>query len=500
VAGSLAIERFRITGLAPADHPAPDRLKAALERIDVNRLTRRIASALGDFGSDDERVIILRRLDIATPESRIDDADWLARQFADGVAAAVARLAGMAAAETIAIFPSAGARLASFIAAAVRGDAWGRWWFSDLDHLKMLPVSSAIRTVLLRDPAVGLDALRATAATDRVRIATSLSAIDAELLLEGLEPSLALEEDDEVWVQAFMLPPTPPAWPLPVAMVHDLASIASLSNEPLPRSLPMILRVRARLSRIADSKALPPTLIAGSAKALDVLVPDLDPAELASLLALPATVRTRIAQAVEETEKQAMAAPGYTPFGGILLLWPHLPEIHAEALPDGPGNPSGLLALLSLASLFGRSQAALAISDPVLRSAMGIDQRATQADLAAWLGRVPPAALPAPTLTSREAGLPRPFTTRRQHYRAVKSLGLAALADFARRLPGFAGASLPFLRANLIGVGARVWTGKDAVDAILDRPPLDVLLSISGLADRSVDLPDGRRLELERAG
>lgn len=64
---------------------------------------------------------------------------------------------------------------------------------------------------------------------------------------------------------------------------------------------------------------------------------------------------------------------------------------------------------------------------------------------------------------------------------------------------GLAAASLPFLRTNLLGVGARVFADEETVRAVLDRPPLDVLLGISGLGDRSVDVAGGRRLELERA-
>jgi hypothetical protein len=106
--------------------------------------------------------------------------------------------------------------------------------------------------------------------------------------------------------------------------------------------------------------------------------------------------------------------------------------------------------------------------------------------------------VPARIRSAARCRLPTAFSRFPRHSRLAKEYGLAALDDFARRLPGIGSASLPFLRTNLLQVGARVVASEDGVHAMLDRPPLDVLLSITGLADRTISLADGRLLTLER--
>lgn len=507
MAGSLAIDRFRITGVSPGDHAAADRLRALLGRVRRGALSRRIAAALGEYGTDDRRVIVLRRVDLALTEARIDDADALVSQLSEGIAAAVSLVARRAPGESVAVFASAGVRLAAFVAALTRGEAWDRWWFADFDGMRHLPVSSAIRAALLRDPATGWEALRALEPVELGRVTAALSAIDAELALDGLAPALEETDDPEIWAEAFEQPvvfvPEARRTPFP-ATLHDLAIFARARGRPLPRSAVAALLLRALLfGSDAAPAGVAAAIRSGAAGRLAAFVPAAPLESIARIAVLPPLLRARIAEAVEASvaadARVAIPVPGYTRFGGILLLWPHLPEFDAEALPDGPGDKAGLLALIALSALFGPAGSRDALADPVLRSAFGVEPRADLIALAEWLDGVAPSAMPAAALSSREAGLPPAFRARTRQVRAAKALGLAALADFARRLPGFAAASLPFLRTNLLGVGARVFADEETVRAVLDRPPLDVLLGISGLGDRSVDVAGGRRLELERA-
>ena len=74
-----------------------------------------------------------------------------------------------------------------------------------------------------------------------------------------------------------------------------------------------------------------------------------------------------------------------------------------------------------------------------------------------------------------------------------------ALGRLAASLPGFADSTADFLRANLLGSGGVARLDKERVHVRLRRPPLDVLLGMTGLAERSLELPDGRMLTLERA-
>jgi hypothetical protein len=88
---------------------------------------------------------------------------------------------------------------------------------------------------------------------------------------------------------------------------------------------------------------------------------------------------------------------------------------------------------------------------------------------------------------------------RTLHAALLQALAIAALGNFKRRLTGFAAASFAFLLDNMLDVGARVTIDHTAVKIVLDRPKLDVLLSISGIANRTIPLSDGRILTIERA-
>jgi hypothetical protein len=88
---------------------------------------------------------------------------------------------------------------------------------------------------------------------------------------------------------------------------------------------------------------------------------------------------------------------------------------------------------------------------------------------------------------------PRSLVSSRAARRALVALAAATLAAMARRLPGFAGSTAPFLWRNLLDLHATV----TADEICIDRPPLDVLLTISGIADARVEFP-GRTLHLKR--
>lgn len=79
-------------------------------------------------------------------------------------------------------------------------------------------------------------------------------------------------------------------------------------------------------------------------------------------------------------------------------------------------------------------------------------------------------------------------------------LAQAALRLTANRIPGAARCSLPYLFANVLGVGGQARSADGAAWALAPaRPPLHVLLSLNGMARLRLDWPDGRSLALQCA-
>jgi hypothetical protein len=495
MAGSLAIDRFQIAGIAPCDHPDPGRLKHALGLLDQRRLIHAISSALGDFGTNDQRFIIVNRLELAMTETGIGDADLLSRRLAEGVRNALARLADMSPNDAVVAFPSRAVRIAAFVTAAAKGEAWGKWWFSDLDHLKVLPTSSAIRVVLAREPLEGLEALAALTNSDRARLLESLSAIDAKDLLNDFAAALPEGASEEAWPRVFALPYALPNWSPVKAALHYLGLLARDASP--SRTALIAIRARVEFATIRDVRALAGAIRTGSVRALATAAPGLRPSVIAAVASLKETTRVRMAAELRRPARNE-AMPTFTRFGGVLLLWPHLPAIDTRLPSHRSGQPAALIGLIGIASLFGAA-AAEALEDSVLREIVGIELRTTIEDLADWLSQIHANWLPAPRNKLQDSALPLPFSRCHEQSLRVREYAQQALEDFARRLPGLAAASLPFLRTNLLQIGAHVVASKEGVRSVLDRPPLDVLLGITGLADRSAALPDGRILMLERA-
>jgi hypothetical protein len=142
--------------------------------------------------------------------------------------------------------------------------------------------------------------------------------------------------------------------------------------------------------------------------------------------------------------------------------------------------------------------------DPLWRDLHGLPGSFGAPAVAAWSASIPARAwraLPGQAAAGSEAkpsALPRSLVPGRVARAALDRLAGRLLRSLAEGLPGFAGASPAFLRSNLLGSGGCALLGRQAVQVRLNRPPLDVLLGMSGLADREVRLADGRRLVLER--
>lgn len=107
-------------------------------------------------------------------------------------------------------------------------------------------------------------------------------------------------------------------------------------------------------------------------------------------------------------------------------------------------------------------------SDPIATTLAGCDRLAGELD---WLAL--PAAL----------GVPRPLELAL----AVVAQGL--LRDLSGRLPGFARASLPHLWVNFLAVGAQIEHAPQRLIARLARPPLAMVMAMTGIMRSTYGLP-----------
>jgi hypothetical protein len=200
-------------------------------------------------------------------------------------------------------------------------------------------------------------------------------------------------------------------------------------------------------------------------------------------------------------------SPTLSRFAGLLLLIPGLDlEAIAARVADWPGAPgadmASLIGYASLGLCAGRQRFAAWMDEPIWRELFGLDRGLSSVALMQRLSAIAepewrmlePLGLAPDSRRNARFLLPSRVLIGAQS--RVAARGLAALAyaaadRFRHRLNGLREPSTPFLWENLLGAGGVLTPVEGGWQARLSRPPLDVLLSLSRLAEGVVRLPGG---------
>ncbi len=505
MAATLAIRRLALRFETPAS-PA----EATVRRIAVG-LRARLEARLRrhDGGEGDETVVLIPRLEITLDHPADGSADALADRLADAILMGIAR---SRATDAVGLrFASRTMHAAAFIEALVSGTAWSRWWFRGFQGLRALPVGRAVRTLCDRDWGRALAILRDVQPAERERLWRLMESADADAILAGIAEAgisadataglASVADDDPVWDRLAAVLVAMPTAPAPVAA---LAALCALDDADAVPTVIRALRDLAQPSPAPRDPRIDPISVQGANLAMP-------------LRRAVARLRRDRGTRTPPTAERWRGSP----LLGYAILWPELDQCHLDQVCAGWPAPAAGLQAVDLVRLLVLSACAGPAGepwrDPVWRDAFGVPGSFGDLALAAWVQRVGlggwrtlarahasgqtrplPATPPGPS-PATYTGLPASDRgTRRMARLAVGRVGATLLGDFATRLPGFAGASAAFLRANLLGAGGIVQMHRTGVQVRLTRPPLDILLGMTGLANRDIRLRDGRMLRLER--
>jgi hypothetical protein len=522
---SLAIRRLRIEALLPADRPECEAVRRRLADAAKHGFAPALGRALSQW--DEERVVLIRRLHV---ESSLDLAlsdEALAEVLAARVAEEIRRLAEDPD-DSVAVFPDRAAHLAAFLIALAEDGSRDRWWFRTFDGVKVLPKPAAIRTVLLADPAEGVRALTVLPEPKRQRVIAALGDAEAVRVGEGLTAAADGTPEMGAVIAAIAAAgrggPAEAGLP-PMCQALDLylrvaAATPALAGRRLLGAATALVRLRAAVGELDTARAAallravrggyaPAPLPGAEAlrRAIAVLLP-LPPAERRTAVAFALAARRPEAAAGPE----AGAAVAFTRFGGLFLLLPSHFELpvtaEAAAWPQPPASRAeDLLSLLVLAACAGRGRAAVVLADPLWRDLLRLPPMLDAEAVDGWLAALPRrarrelAASAVGEVSRRDAlhlALPPAWCRSRRMRRRIAGLAHTALRGFARRLPGFAASSAAFLWRNFLQTGARVEFEPDAIRVFVARPPLDVVLSLTGAGRAAFSLSDGRNVSIER--
>ena len=505
---ALALRRLSldITASTAGDPLAlRDRIAAAARR----ELPRGLAGLAGEGGP----VVHIRRLNVDMTAIGDVSPERIGIELGRRIADAIERLAATPDDRTV-VFASPAARAAAYVTARLSGDDAASWWFSAFEGLALLSAPTAIATVLAGEPEELRAALRLLDAQAAVRLPRFLGPRDALRLVAAM-----IGDADDAAVAALgSLAPVAAAIAEDDPAIRAAAIIVAACREDFDLPVPAIAAAANLLAGIASSaphaaRRSPGARARGEARALRrAPLPD---AAAALMRRLPEDARglleTRLHRAAVPPSPLAAADDGarFTLFANLALLWPFVDALPVERIHGGLRmrdiDAGQLTRFLILATAAGPDAAGV-LADPAWRDAFGLPPGLSQARIRRAFRAAPPAARirsefairplrrrEAPWLREAAAALAGPDQAER-----LMRPALMALRSLARRLPGFGGASVPFLASNLLMGAGHLRPDGHRITAEITRPPLDVMLSMTRLADRDVPLSDGRVLVLRR--
>ena len=494
----LEIDRLQIELRAAA---APARAADLKQRV-AAAVPAGIARALApvDHGRDDSLCFIdtlAVECALACPAQAIDD-DLLQAEVARAFIGAYGRAL---AAGRVRRFADRTEFLAQFWIALAEGSAARQWWFDEFEGLRPLPVSAALRTSIIDAGAVAPQALARLTVGTVAQVLALLGSTDARRVRDawtqcraGAAPML-----DSLWEPVQALPEDP---------VAELAAVVALQRGGrvvAPAQALAALAALRRLIAAARALRLPPWPL-GDAAVADWWQQACAVAQVSACWEGSHAAQLAVAEALGRWQAGAAAAAGVpaaapdagaapltcvTPHGGLLLLlrviawlgWPRRWQavLGATAAGDEAAHDARLLAFLIAARALRPTATAL-LNDPILLRLLALDaarRRQMRAD---------------PNCRRALRGALQ--ATGQRSVRAAAGVLLAALAD---RLPGLAGSSASYLRAQALSMSALVVLGSldasapPATATVRLRPaPLDALLRLAGITRGALDLPGCR--------
>jgi hypothetical protein len=498
----VAIRRLELRALAPRDHPAPGDLRVRLVEAARKLLPDAIEQSVRQWAG--ETVLRIRRLEVdITLETTFEPqafATALARAIARQLVAAEQKGSSHHGDDGVVCYASRAIYLAALLEALAEGRAADQWWLRDAEGLRFLSRSQAIRTAILADPRVGLEALASLAPLRRMPVLRALSAIEADRVLEGLARARTSAADFRQCAEAVARAAAEiPADASALAIfVSAFALKPALAGEPLATAT----RLWTETDQVPRDRGIDDEATAGKQER------DASPKAVADEQAR----RIQIEAARKDCPPQSQSLLRFTQFGGLLLLLSDLGTSDIAGIvstwPEVPSRTAASIGHAALGLCVGRQRLAEYLCDTLWRELFDLDARCSVAALLEQLDAIPSErwaefdSLVEPLSGRAEARFllpPRGLIGSSGARHVLAGLARAATKRFARRLPGFAAASAPFLWTNLLAVPAALEHHSGGWRARLGRPPLDVLLSLARIADGGVRTPSGVLVDFRRA-
>ncbi len=179
----LAIRNLRINYRVPGDHPDPTQLQQRLDtplRSDLPHTLEKYAQNL----LQSQGWLFIRDLKIHLTINTAWDQEQIAKVWSSHILDAIYKTKNRGSGYIY--FPTYSAYIASFIAGLVAGDSWSKWYFRHFDGLRLLPLSTAVRTLLCNYGSAATNCLTTLDVKTLQRLLSVLTQQDAKQILHTL--------------------------------------------------------------------------------------------------------------------------------------------------------------------------------------------------------------------------------------------------------------------------------------------------------------------------
>lgn len=401
----------------PGTVAVPGQTEKKIKKIAREYLGEVLADLLQPLNAAGEGIVLVKRLELEFDIDLLLSHQQIARVWANRIKSALLRAMNGKAAANVAVFENSACYLRSALMDIIRGRAQHLWYYRGLSGLWALPVSSAVRTLLLEDRDNGLAAVARMQGTELVEFAAALSEKDANWLLrqlfqERVDASVthadmnrfvASVSDVHALANGLEAHRHQQAMLLACLALSRKSEIASSTAVQCARHLSMLMRLR---HEFPDSFRHITRLIMHKRPAgLKQWLPGRRITRLAPLLRMDARSVHSLVELLaperppaENTPAKFEQVPRFTRFGNALLLLPQFDKLPLEALqhwqPLGAQPALPLVRLLVICLCQGESQFAAAFRDPLLRDLCGIRPDIALAEIVQWLNlQTPPSRL-----------------------------------------------------------------------------------------------------------
>jgi hypothetical protein len=456
-------------------------------------------------------------------------------------------------------FPSRPAYLARFLVEAARGTAKSAWYFKEFQSMTLTTGGQALCGCTLSEPDNVRLAIQSLLPSEQDLVIRNTSASEAKRFLEilaAIEPrSRASIHPVLLVLESLAEAGELNRYQDNLALKLYFSAVSSQRQTSFP--LAYAVQEIAETVRIFLQCPQPAKAIRAwqnqNWKSLREEVGEAGVGKLVGFLPLASEDRARLIKIIHPEPSEVSQTNAWTPFGASFLLLPLLDRFEwtrpTATWPDlGKHCPTQILQFLTVVGALGAIRADRTFNDPVLRECLAIDAKLTLREIRQWseelASEVMESYLPAwiagltgthdidhsnslrgisakgDMAVDRTRGIwlgrSAPPTSQGEDQNITAdefAIGLfdfigndslaeillltsqALLRDFTWRLPGFSSSSLAFIHENFFAFSATMLREQSRNLVFLSSPPLNIVLSLSGLNRKRFRLPYGGDLE-----